>query len=67
MNVGFQIMKNCLAGALSQVKIKPANVRFIGPLSRFEISNVPQKYDLLISLSGPEPKEAYLKKLLFLS
>jgi uncharacterized protein (TIGR00661 family) len=49
--------KNGLAGALSHPKKIPSNVVYIGPLSRFELlSNVEEIYDLLVTISGPEPQ-----------
>ena len=45
-----------LSGDLSHRYPLPANAKFIGPLSRFEKTTEPAsyKYDLLITLSGPE-------------
>ncbi len=49
--------ENGLAGALSHPKKIPSNVVYIGPLSRFKpISNVEEIYDLLVTISGPEPQ-----------
>jgi UDP-N-acetylglucosamine transferase subunit ALG13 len=46
-----------LAGELSHPKQLPPNVIYIGPLSRFEPLPMEQEiYDLLITLSGPEPQ-----------
>ncbi|MEO5908912.1 MAG: glycosyltransferase [Ginsengibacter sp.] len=46
-----------LAGELSHPKNIPSNVVFIGPLSRFNsLPDVDIMYDLLISISGPEPQ-----------
>ena len=46
-----------LAGQLSHPKNKPGNVKYIGCLSRFECGEAAiKKYDLLISISGPEPQ-----------
>lgn len=48
---------NGLAGDLSHPKKIPSNVVYIGGLSRFNLlENVEIIYDLLISLSGPEPQ-----------
>ena len=45
-----------LAGELSHPQIIPSNVIFIGPLSRFKpLPNIEKIYDLLITISGPEP------------
>lgn len=46
-----------LAGVLSHPKKIPANVEFIGPLSRLvPLQNIEPIYDLLVLLSGPEPQ-----------
>jgi UDP-N-acetylglucosamine transferase subunit ALG13 len=46
-----------LAGVLSHPKKVPANVEFIGPLSRLvPLQNIEPIYDLLVLLSGPEPQ-----------
>ena len=46
-----------LAGVLSHPKKIPANVVYIGPLSRLtSLQNAEPIYDLLILLSGPEPQ-----------
>jgi len=48
---------NGLAGLLSHPKNIPQNVFYIGPLSRFKpIKNPGKIYDLLITISGPEPQ-----------
>lgn len=48
---------NGLAGELSHPKKIPSNVIYIGPLSRFNLmTNIEIIYDLLISISGPEPQ-----------
>ena len=45
-----------LAGELSHPQIIPSNAIFIGPLSRFKpLPNIEKIYDLLITISGPEP------------
>jgi len=60
--------ENSLAGKLSHPPILPANTEYIGPISRFKRNRANPKYDLLILLSGPEPRrtmweEALLKEL----
>jgi predicted glycosyltransferase len=46
-----------LAGELSHPKKLPGNIKYIGALSRFEQLVYPEKkYDLLVSISGPEPQ-----------
>ena len=47
---------NGLAGELSHPKQLPKKIKYIGALSRFELKEVEKKYDLLISISGPEPQ-----------
>ncbi len=47
---------NGLAGELSHPGKLPKKIKYIGGLSRFELSNTEKKYDLLISISGPEPQ-----------
>ena len=49
--------KDGLAGELSHPALLPGNIKYIGMLSRFELpANTQRKYDLLISISGPEPQ-----------
>ncbi len=60
--------ENNIAGNLSHPKKLPAiPVKYIGPLSRFEIKKTEEKkYDWMIILSGPEPQRTVLEnKLLF--
>jgi uncharacterized protein (TIGR00661 family) len=57
--------ENGLAGDLSHQQNAPSNVSFIGALSRFEKKeNVPKIYDILISLSGPEPQRTIFEKII---
>ena len=57
--------ENGLAGNLSHPKNKPSNVAYIGPLSRFEkLNTINLKYELLISLSGPEPQRTIFEKII---
>ncbi len=51
-----------LAGELSHPQKLPANVKYIGCLSRFEVYNCEKKYDLLISISGPEPQRSIFEE-----
>ncbi len=52
-----------LAGELSNPKNIPGNAKYIGCLSRFENQNdLQKKYDLLISISGPEPQRTIFEK-----
>ncbi|MBA3673729.1 MAG: glycosyltransferase [Chitinophagaceae bacterium] len=48
--------ENGLAGKLSHPKKLPDQLKYIGALSRFKLSKVEKKYDLLITISGPEPQ-----------
>jgi len=51
------LKKNGLAGELSHPKKLPANIIYIGPLSRFcKIASAEETYDLLVIISGPEPQ-----------
>lgn len=56
---------NNLAGELSHPKKHPGNIKYIGPLSRFEKKAIEKKYNLLIIISGPEPQRSIFEKLLF--
>ncbi len=56
--------ENNLSGILSHATSTPKNVKFIGPLSRFEKSEVPLIYDYLVLLSGPEPQRSMLERIL---
>lgn len=54
-----------VAGVLSHpLQFPKIPVTYIGLLSRFSKTSVPQKYDLLVMLSGPEPQRTILEKLL---
>ena len=56
-----------IAGQLSHPSPLPANVKYIGGLSRFEPKpSVEIKYDLLILLSGPEPQRTIFEKKIML-
>lgn len=47
---------NGLAGKLSHPKKLPKKIKYLGGLSRFELNTAEKKYDILISISGPEPQ-----------
>ncbi|HAP02291.1 MAG TPA: glycosyltransferase, partial [Bacteroidetes bacterium] len=52
-----------LSGVLSHKYRMPAHSIFIGPLSRFHITDgLEMKYDLLVVLSGPEPQRTILEQ-----
>lgn len=56
-----------LAGKLSHPPVLPANAKYIGPLSRFKSfksNKANKKYDLVILLSGPEPRRTMWEKTL---
>lgn len=56
-----------LAGELSHQANMPSNVLYTGILSRFEKSKeVYSEYNLLISLSGPEPQRTIFEKMILL-
>ncbi|MEO8109394.1 MAG: glycosyltransferase [Ginsengibacter sp.] len=57
---------NGLAGELSHPKKLPANVVYMGALSRFEkLPEVNKVYDILISISGPEPQRTIFENIIF--
>tara|TARA_R110001632_G_scaffold87904_2_gene190681 strand:- start:810 stop:1868 length:1059 start_codon:yes stop_codon:yes gene_type:complete len=51
-----------VSGAMGHPKKVLPNVRYIGPLSRFMKVDLPQKWDVLALLSGPEPQRTYLEE-----
>ena len=55
--------KNGLAGKLSHPKKLPAKAIYLGALSRFKLSETSiKKYEVLISLSGPEPQRSVFEE-----
>ncbi len=65
----YENMNESLSGALSHGKKTPKNVKYIGPLSRFQKYNEtipPQRAynipDVLVLISGPEPFRSYFQK-----
>jgi len=57
---------NSLAGKLSQSSDKKLNVKYIGPISRFDQTFPVKKgyektFDILVLLSGPEPQRSLLE------
>lgn len=57
--------KDGLAGELSHPKKLPDNSLYLGALSRFTShQSVNKKYNLLISLSGPEPQRTILENII---
>jgi uncharacterized protein (TIGR00661 family) len=58
------VEKDGLAGELSHPQKIPSHVLYIGPLSRFEkIPEIHKKYDIVISISGPEPQRTIFEKI----
>ena len=51
-----------LTGKLGHLKNSSLNLKYLGPLSRFEKKNLPIKYDLMVILSGPEPQRTFLEQ-----
>lgn len=54
-----------LSGKLGHLDNPDFRIRYIGALSRFKKVSVPQKYDLMVILSGPEPQRTFLEEKLF--
>ncbi|MEO6220530.1 MAG: glycosyltransferase [Ginsengibacter sp.] len=58
--------ENGLAGRLSHPEKLPLNTIYLGALSRFEYLPAIEKiYDLLISISGPEPQRTIFENIIF--
>ena len=55
-----------LSGDLGHLEEPFKNIKYIGPLSRLYKKNSPNKYDLMIILSGPEPQRTLLEEKLIL-
>jgi uncharacterized protein (TIGR00661 family) len=53
-----------LSGKLGHLDSTPLNIKYIGLLSRFQKKEVPEKYQLMVLLSGPEPQRSILEELL---
>ena len=51
-----------MSGKLGHMDRPLENVKYIGPLSRFEYVDAEQKYDLMVLLSGPEPQRSLLEQ-----
>lgn len=54
-----------LSGFLGHPKGKPESVKYMGIISRFEKKILPQIYDYMVLLSGPEPQRNLLEEILF--
>ena len=50
-----------LSGEISYIKNAPFKVKYIGVLSRMKKLKLPQVYEILILLSGPEPQRTLLE------
>ena len=55
-----------LSGKLGHLKKQLQNIKYIGPLSRFEKHEQDHSIDLLVILSGPEPQRSQLEKKLLI-
>ncbi|MFK7781909.1 glycosyltransferase [Psychroserpens sp.] len=59
------IPDNCgeenLSGDLGHVNMIDIPIKYIGPLSRLKKTNIKNKYDLMVLLSGPEPQRTLLQ------
>ncbi|THV61605.1 glycosyltransferase [Flagellimonas alvinocaridis] len=51
-----------LTGKLGHLKKSKLNIKYLGPLSRFEKTNDSILYDLMVLLSGPEPQRTFLEE-----
>lgn len=51
-----------LSGIMGHLKEVPENVKYIGPLSRFNKLPGQKKYDYAVILSGPEPQRTLLEE-----
>lgn len=54
--------ENGIGGELSHPKKTPSNVNYIGILSRFHSLSPEKIYDILITISGPEPQRTNFEK-----
>lgn len=54
-----------LSGFLGHLKTNNDAVKYMGIISRFEKKNLPQIYDYMVLLSGPEPQRSLLEEILF--
>ena len=51
-----------LTGELGHLEKTNLNIKYIGPLSRFNKKETDKKFDLMIILSGPEPQRGILER-----
>lgn len=54
-----------LSGFLGHSKTSHEAVKYMGIISRFEKEVLPQEYDYMVLLSGPEPQRSLLEEILF--
>ncbi|NQY06423.1 MAG: glycosyltransferase [Flavobacteriaceae bacterium] len=54
-----------LSGILGHIDDDSLNLKYIGPLSRFDKTITNNEYDILAILSGPEPQRTFLEKELY--
>lgn len=50
-----------LTGKLGHLKKPDDKIRYLGPISRFRLLDMPKKYELMVILSGPEPQRGILE------
>ncbi|MCX2679880.1 glycosyltransferase [Galbibacter sp. EGI 63066] len=55
-----------LSGRLGHLKKDDPTIKYIGPLSRLEKKDLPQQYDLMVIISGPEPQRSMLESRLLI-
>ncbi|WP_317168159.1 glycosyltransferase [Leptobacterium flavescens] len=51
-----------LSGKLGHLKNSRLPIRYLGPLSRLSKKDLPELYDLMVILSGPEPQRGMLEE-----
>ena len=51
-----------LSGNLGHLRNAGENIKYMGILSRFEKKEIPQVYDIMVLLSGPEPQRTLLEE-----
>lgn len=51
-----------LTGKLGHLKKTKLNIKYIGPLSRFQKLDNEKSYDLMVLLSGPKPQRSFLEE-----
>uniref|UniRef100_UPI0030DC38D0 glycosyltransferase n=1 Tax=uncultured Salegentibacter sp. TaxID=259320 RepID=UPI0030DC38D0 len=56
-----------LSGIMGHLKEMPENVKYIGPLSRFNKFRGQKRYDFAVVLSGPEPQRTMLEEKLLVT